>query len=49
MTPKQQQALFDNTAGSMASVSDEIKLRHIKHCTAADANYGAGISAALNL
>lgn len=49
MTAQQQQALFANTAASMEGVSDEIKLRHIKHCTAADANYGAGLKAALKL
>jgi catalase len=49
MTSEQQQALFDNTAGSMASVPNEIKQRHIKLCTAADANYGQGIKDALGL
>jgi len=49
MTPAQQQALFANTAGSMANVPDEIKHRHIKHCMAADADYGTGIKTALNL
>ena len=49
MTAEQQQALFDNTAGSMDSVSDEIKQRHIKHCTAADADYGLGVKLALGL
>ncbi|SFC74321.1 catalase [Pseudoalteromonas denitrificans] len=49
MTAQQQQALFANTAGSMDSVPDKIKLRHIKHCTAADPSYGAGIKTALKL
>ncbi|NQZ26665.1 MAG: catalase [Colwellia sp.] len=49
MSAEQQQVLFDNTAGSMSDVPDEIKQRHIKHCTAADAAYGAGIKAALGL
>lgn len=49
MTPEQQQVLFTNTAGSMDGVPDEIKQRHIKHCTAADANYGKGIKNALGL
>ncbi|TYK67021.1 catalase [Colwellia echini] len=49
MTPEQQQVLFNNTAASMGDVSVEIKLRHIKHCTAADPAYGAGIRKALGL
>jgi len=49
MTPEQQQALFDNTAASMNGVPDAIKQKHIKHCTAADANYGMGIKNALGL
>jgi len=49
MTAQQQQALFANTAASMQSVPDEIKLRHIKHCTAADPSYGTGVKAALKL
>ena len=47
MTPEQQQALFDNTAGSIGGVPDEIIQKHIKHCTAADPAYGAGVKAAL--
>lgn len=49
MTAEQQQVLFDNTARSMAGVTNEIKQKHIKHCTAADAHYGAGIKTALDL
>ena len=49
MSPEQQQALFSNTAASMADVPDEIKLRHIKHCSAADVDYGNGIKTALGL
>ena len=49
MNAEQQQVLFNNTASSMADVPDEIKLRHIKHCTAADPAYGAGIKVALGL
>lgn len=49
MSPEQQQALFNNTAASMADVPDDIKLRHIKHCSAADSAYGAGVKAALGM
>ncbi|GAA5133540.1 catalase [Thalassotalea piscium] len=49
MTPEQQQALFNNTAASMAGVPNEIKLRHIDNCSEADAEYGKGIKAALGL
>jgi catalase len=49
MTSEQQQALFDNTADSIAGVPDDIIQKHIKHCTAADPAYGAGIKAALGL
>lgn len=49
MSPEQQQVLFNNTAGSMADVPDEIKLRHIKHCSTADTAYGDGVKVALGL
>ena len=49
MTPEQQQALFENTAASMGSVPNDIKARHIKHCTAADEAYGEGIKKALGM
>ena len=49
MNAEQQQVLFNNTASSMGDVADEIKQRHIKHCTAADPAYGAGIKLALGL
>jgi catalase len=49
MTTEQKQALFDNTAASMADVSEEIKQRHIKHCSAADPEYGLGVKLALGL
>jgi len=49
MTAEQKQALFDNTAGSMAGVPEEIKRKHIKHCTEADVDYGLGIKLALGL
>ena len=47
MNTVQQQALFNNTAASMADVPEDIKWRHIKHCHKADSNYGQGIQIAL--
>jgi len=49
MTPEQQQMLFDNTAADMAAVPEEIKRRHIEHCTQADPAYGAGVAKAMGL
>ncbi|MDR6376171.1 catalase [Paraburkholderia caledonica] len=47
MSPAQQQALFENTARSMAGVSQDVRDRHIEHCTKADKAYGQGIAKAL--
>ena len=49
MSPAQQQVLFDNTARSLTGVPEEIQQRHIKHCTKAAPEYGAGIALALRL
>ena len=49
MSTAQQQALFENTARSMAGVPREIQLRHIRHCLKADPAYGAGIAKALDI
>jgi catalase len=49
MTPTQQQALFDNTARSIAEVSHDIQRRHIDHCLKADPAYGKGIADALGI
>ena len=48
MDEQQRQALFDNTARSLAGVALHIQQRHIAHCTMADQAYGAGVSAALD-
>lgn len=45
----QRQALFENTARSIGDVPQEIQLRHIRHCTEADPEYGKGIAAALGI
>ena len=49
MTTEQQQRLFENTARSMQSVPDFIKMRHIKNCMQADIEYGRGVANALNM
>lgn len=49
MSPTQQQALFDNTDRSIKGVSKHIQQTHIKHCTAADPAYGAGVAAAIEM
>ena len=48
MDEQQRQALFDNTARSLAGVPLEIQQRHIENCNKADEAYGAGVSAALD-
>ncbi|MEA3122137.1 MAG: catalase [Paraburkholderia sp.] len=49
MTPAQQQVLFENTARAMGDAPEEIKRRHIAHCSKADPAYGAGVAAAAGL
>jgi catalase len=49
MSAAQQQALFENTARAMGDAPEEIKRRHIAHCTQADPAYGAGVSKAMGL
>jgi len=48
MDEQQRQALFDNTARSLAGVPLHIQQRHIENCNKADEAYGAGVSAALD-
>ena len=48
MDEQQRQALFDNTARSLAGVPLHIQQRHILNCNKADEAYGAGVSAALD-
>ncbi len=47
MNDQQKQALFDNTARAIAGASEDLKARHIHHCTQADPAYGAGVEAAI--
>ena len=47
MSPKEKQSLFDNTARALRGVSAPIIALHIKHCTLADPEYGAGVTEAV--
>lgn len=49
MTPVQQQVLFENTAGAMGGVPQDIQLRHIINCYKADPAYGRGVASALGI
>ncbi len=49
MSTEQKEALFNNTAGSIADASIDIKKRHISHCLKADIDYGTGIAKALGI
>ena len=47
MSPQAQQNLFDNLAGPLSQVSDEIIERQLAQFDQADPAYGAGVRAAL--
>ncbi|WP_201191941.1 catalase [Pseudomonas fluorescens] len=47
MNDQEKQALFENTARSLQSVTREVQLRHIANCNKADVGYGAGVASAL--
>ena len=49
LTPRQRQALFDNTARSLYGLSSDLKLRHTLNCLRADIAYGQGIANALGI
>ena len=49
MSSEQQEALFNNTAGSLGGASIEVQQRHVANCTKADPDYGTGIAKALGL
>ncbi len=49
MNNEQQEALFNNTAGSLDGVSLDVQKRHIENCMKADPAYGAGIAKALGI
>jgi catalase len=47
MDSRRRELLFENTARAMQGTTLEVRLRHIDNCTKADAEYGAGVAAAL--
>ena len=47
MTPGQKAVLFENTAIAIKGADEVIIRRHIKHCTLADPEYGAGVARAV--
>ncbi len=49
MNAEQQEALFNNTAGSIGGASIDVQKRHIGNCLKADPAYGAGIAKALGI
>ncbi|NLF40386.1 catalase, partial [bacterium] len=49
MSRAQQNALFGNTARSIADAPMEVKLRHIGNCLNADPAYGKGVAKALGI
>ncbi len=49
MSADEQQRLFDNTARAMGDAPHEIKIRHASNCLNADAAYGEGVAAAMDI
>lgn len=49
MTKEKRCALIDNTAASIAPVTDNIKYRHAAHCMLADKRYGESLAEKLGL
>ncbi len=49
MTEYKKQILIENTAGDMASVTENIKYRHAVHCYLADPEYGERFTEAAGL
>ena len=41
--------IFTNTANAMDGVTEDVKVRHIRHCYKADPEYGKGVAKALNI
>lgn len=48
MDAQQREALFANTARSMAGTSALVRQRHVENCRRADPDYGAGVARALS-
>jgi catalase len=49
LTEDKKQILIENTAGDMASVTENIKYRHAVHCYLADPEYGERFTEAAGL
>ena len=49
MNPRQQKALFENTARAMGDAPKFVKIRHIGNCLKADPAYGKGVADALGI
>jgi len=49
MSTAQRQILFQNTAEAISSAQPFIKIRHIRNCFFADADYGSGIAGSLGI
>lgn len=49
LTEYKKQILIENTAGDMASVTENIKYRHAVHCYLADPEYGERFTEAADL
>jgi catalase len=49
MSPSQKQQLFNNIAGAMSGVPEEIVRRQLGHFHKADPAYAAGVAKALNI
>ncbi|NNG22003.1 catalase [Telluria aromaticivorans] len=47
MSPQQREALFQNTARSIAGASGEVKARHIRNCLQCHPEYGDGVARAI--
>ena len=41
--------IFTNTANAMDGVTEDVKVRHIRHCYKADPDYGKGVAKALGI
>lgn len=49
MDKAEQQRLFENTCRNMGDCPKEIKVRHVRNCMKADADYGKGLATVLGL
>jgi catalase len=47
LSPEERQRLFDNTARALTGATASVKERHVRNCSLADPQYGAGVAAAV--